>query len=745
MATTCLDKIYCENAWDCNITILDTEGNPIDPLLIEDYSNVVIVLGEKPGYTFSGFVDENGETVPSIVSSVTENAYELQGVMCDKQYFAKYCRIIYTIGQTSASSACFGGQTQYTNAYYGDIITITARENYKCRFLYWKANNEIVSREKSFNHVVTGNITFTAYYDSIQYRITAKPYDASIGYCTGSGNYNLGQTATIHALTFSSSYIFSGWDDGNYDNPRTITVNGNATYIANFTAQAIKITVPQSTGGNVIGSGDYKSGNVITLQAVSEPGWRFSHWLVDGAEYTNETYRFVANENKSVIPFFVPQTYTLTLESVPFGTGSFTVSPQGSYEYGDTVLITAVPTYGYVFVEWNDGVTNPERSVTFYSNVGLKAIFEEQKTLHTITVVLPDSTYNCYVYYNGEDIGYKSGSNITVSATEGSSLTITPIIPNGKRLISVTDSDNNVIWQNTAYDSRQQSIIYVVGDSDETLTLNFEDVLYRMDVAFEPVNTGLLGYVDLTVSINGNVTQFTPTQAELVRRFSNLGYGDEISLTAPLNVGTTPFLFWDTDLGSIGTNVMNYQLTKDMKCVAIFGEPYDAYDFYVLFAKITYNNGTYYVNVNGTDVEYNSLTTQQLLSMAITEDGRTASDGYLVRSSANKQIFNLHDGNSMECDYVIHSNDVPEHMNAVLVMYRTSGTETPYLNKFAWNGSLDNGYYFNSNTNVDDLKLYLQRTNVVYGASTYEIKGWYSQLIDTFDVDFAFNFYQKNG
>ncbi len=61
--------------------------------------------------------------------------------------------------------------------------------------------------------------------------VNANPYEG--GTVTGGGSYQYGDLATLTA-TPAYEYVFVRWDDGNTDNPRVVTVTGDATYIAVF-------------------------------------------------------------------------------------------------------------------------------------------------------------------------------------------------------------------------------------------------------------------------------------------------------------------------------------------------------------------------------------------------------------------------------------------------------------------------------------------------------------------------------
>ena len=63
--------------------------------------------------------------------------------------------------------------------------------------------------------------------------VTANATDETMGYVTGGGEYPQGSTATLIAVPFGQNY-FVRWNDGNTDNPRTITVTGDMTFTAEF-------------------------------------------------------------------------------------------------------------------------------------------------------------------------------------------------------------------------------------------------------------------------------------------------------------------------------------------------------------------------------------------------------------------------------------------------------------------------------------------------------------------------------
>lgn len=66
-----------------------------------------------------------------------------------------------------------------------------------------------------------------------QYTITVVSANPNMGTVVGGGTFDYGTTILIAAGPFEN-YEFVRWYDGNTDNPRSVTVTENATYIAEF-------------------------------------------------------------------------------------------------------------------------------------------------------------------------------------------------------------------------------------------------------------------------------------------------------------------------------------------------------------------------------------------------------------------------------------------------------------------------------------------------------------------------------
>ena len=84
---------------------------------------------------------------------------------------------------------------------------------------------------------ITGTTVYNALFTAVpksSFTISVAVDPVSAGHVTGGGTYKDGASATLEAVSDDSCYEFDQWNDGNQDNPRVVTVTGNATYTATF-------------------------------------------------------------------------------------------------------------------------------------------------------------------------------------------------------------------------------------------------------------------------------------------------------------------------------------------------------------------------------------------------------------------------------------------------------------------------------------------------------------------------------
>lgn len=70
--------------------------------------------------------------------------------------------------------------------------------------------------------------------------------------------------------------------------------------------------------------------------------------------------------------------YSIKLSAKPLDGG--TVTGEGLYDKDSKVVLSAIPSNGYIFVKWSDNDTQPQRSLVISTDLQLEAIFEQIST-----------------------------------------------------------------------------------------------------------------------------------------------------------------------------------------------------------------------------------------------------------------------------------------------------------------------------------------------------------------------------
>ena len=244
----------------------------------------------------------------------------------------------------SANPAAGGNVTGGGTYMQGASCTLTATANTGYTFTNWTKNDgTVVSNNATYTFNVTESGAYAANFTLNSYMVTASANPVEGGTVTGGGTYNHGQNITLTA-TANEGYTFTGWSDGVTTNPRTVTVTGPATYVANFELQSFNITVSAdpTEGGTVSGGGTYNYGSSVTLTATPSAGYAFINWTKNGAVVsTNATYTINVTEAGNYVAHFSQNSYTLTI-NYKFANGT-TAAPTHTenVSYGASYSVTS--------------------------------------------------------------------------------------------------------------------------------------------------------------------------------------------------------------------------------------------------------------------------------------------------------------------------------------------------------------------------------------------------------------------
>ena len=192
----------------------------------EENEVVTISASAYSGYEFVSWSDGNTGNPRQI--TVTGNA----------TYVANFAetgsvpQVSYTI--TVLSSDASAGTVSGSGTYLANTqAVISAEANAGYMFVSW--NDGVADNPRIIT--VTEDATYTAMFmqsGSIEtYTINALSGNPNYGTVYGGGTYAANTFVNLYAIAYEG-YDFVSWSDGNTDNPRRITVTGNAMYIATF-------------------------------------------------------------------------------------------------------------------------------------------------------------------------------------------------------------------------------------------------------------------------------------------------------------------------------------------------------------------------------------------------------------------------------------------------------------------------------------------------------------------------------
>ena len=108
-----------------------------------------------------------------------------------------------------------------------------------------------------------------------EYTITAMPDYADHGTVIGGGVYKKGTIIQLSVVP-ATGYLFDKWDDGNTENPRSITVQSDAMYIATFTSGGENPTDMDVFSVSATKKVYFSPGNLQYIGSSRTPYWKFA-------------------------------------------------------------------------------------------------------------------------------------------------------------------------------------------------------------------------------------------------------------------------------------------------------------------------------------------------------------------------------------------------------------------------------------------------------------------------------------
>ncbi len=216
-------------ATDYVITVATNMCEDTQEYTIAENSSIVLYAHPIAGHTFSQWSDGNTDN-PRIVTVTNDVSYTAEFVATPIS--TTYDVTVYADGCTPKVIPVAEGEQIMLNAH--------AKSGYV--FSQWSDGNTDNPRAA----IINADATFVAQFKESdepapegQYTITVKTEGCSTELTQ---NVSAGAEVKLYAHPKECNYFFS-WSDGNTDNPRTIIVNGDATYTAEFSSVQYTIKV----------------------------------------------------------------------------------------------------------------------------------------------------------------------------------------------------------------------------------------------------------------------------------------------------------------------------------------------------------------------------------------------------------------------------------------------------------------------------------------------------------------------
>jgi uncharacterized repeat protein (TIGR02543 family) len=228
-----------------------------------DGSQQQISATANPGYVFTGWSD-----------SVTTNPRTVTVPPGGVTYIAEFSPtdLLVVVADPTNGGTVSGGGT-YAD---GSQIQISATANVGYAFAGW---NDGVTTNPRIVTVLPGGVSYAANFVPQTDVLFVLADPAAGGTVMGSGTFPDNSQQQISA-TANTGYVFTGWDDGVTDNPRTVPIPlGGVEYVANFSPTAfLDVEASPSNAGTVMGSGTFAVGSFLQISAMANSGYTFTGW-----------------------------------------------------------------------------------------------------------------------------------------------------------------------------------------------------------------------------------------------------------------------------------------------------------------------------------------------------------------------------------------------------------------------------------------------------------------------------------
>jgi len=442
---------------------------------------ITITATPAQGYRF--VVWKRGSNIEWLTANVVFYTYTANNILDLVAHF-EILKYNINLSVNPSLGGVVSGGGEYT---HNAPVTIVATANPGWIFTGWYENGSKISDNASYTFTAQNNRNIEAQFiqQTYQINLSANPTDG--GVVSGGGTKSSGTQVTVQA-TENPNWVFTNWTENgtivSTNKSYTFTATSNRTLVANFGVNLVTVLLASnlSSAGILTGNGAYSLGSQVVVSAVSNDGYKFLNWTVNGyVASTSPTYIFTVNNSVELVANFERLNFVITTSANPSNGG--TVSGGGSFPYNTPVTLVATPAQGWDFVGWEQNGLKVSSNASFTFNVVANRNFVAR---------FIQQTYNVDIQANPSEGGVLTGGG---SVTFGTHVTVKATSHSGWKFVNWTQSGSVV--------STNSSHSFIVSDHNN-LTANFIQVFSVIATA-NPANAGSVtgaGSYDVGTTVN---------------------------------------------------------------------------------------------------------------------------------------------------------------------------------------------------------------------------------------------------
>lgn len=374
----------CSNEPDTNrltTSSVPTEAGSVTPEdgKFEVNRNIEISAFPNENWVFERWEgDHTGTKNPVVISMDSDK--DIAAIFAKRDYTLA----VNTDGEGTVTEQIV--QQKDTDYPHGTVVELTAVPADNWEFIEWQGDLDGSENPKTIT--IEGNAEVTAVFSPISYPLTVNIQgEGSVDEEVVQSKVTDYPYQSIVELTAipDTSWAFVEWEGDleTTENPAQITIDEPKTVTAIFDRlfTLTALPIPEDGGAIEPSGGEYVRDTSFDVEAVPNDGWRFVEWRGDFTGTTNP-FNLTMNGNKTIEAHFEPLEYSLSVNTDGEGNILLDLLSGGEigagYEFGSVIEVTAVPTSGWRFVEWQgdlSGSANPI-TITIDGNKSITAVFE---------------------------------------------------------------------------------------------------------------------------------------------------------------------------------------------------------------------------------------------------------------------------------------------------------------------------------------------------------------------------------